>query len=249
MKHVFISYAREDREFARQLSARLRESRLTPWQDLRNLVGGDSWQETIDTALRNAAALVVIMSPHATASQYVTYEWAFALGAGVRVIPVLYKDTALHPRLRGIHYVDFTTGKGTPWIDLRKALPAAQGKTQVKPEIVACFNLTNGKPDTDEAGNYSIRIRMARPPRNATRVTYELHDETLTHSKWTTKSAATEFASHFWSNGDVLVTATIKTPKRALRVATTLYDALRRGHPRNRNPAVGRALQKIGPSP
>src|SRR6185295_8585956 len=123
MRHVFISYAREDKDFAHELSRRLRESRVTPWQDLRNLVGGDSWQEKIDTALRNAAALVVIMSPHATRSQYVTYEWAFALGAGVRVIPILYRDATLHPRLKGLHFVDFTTGRGTPWVDLRNALP------------------------------------------------------------------------------------------------------------------------------
>src|SRR5258708_32003422 len=123
MKHVFVSYAREDMDFARQLTKQLRESGRIPWQDLRNLRGGDNWQATIDDALRNAEALVVVMSPQATKSQYVTYEWAFALGAGVRVIPVVKKRTELHPRLSTIQHIDFTTRRGTPRVDLRKALP------------------------------------------------------------------------------------------------------------------------------
>jgi len=246
MKHVFISYAREDREFALEMSHRLRESRVRPWQDLRNLVGGDSWQETVDTALRNAAALIVIISPHASRSQYVTYEWAFALGAGVRVIPVLYKETRLHPRLKSIHYIDFASGRGTPWIDLRRALPFRAAKTQVKPELNAWFSLVDDEPEIDDDGDYSVRVGVVKAPRNAQKVTYELHDETLKHSKWTTKAAATQFASQFWSNGDLLVTATINTPKREIKVVSSLYDALRRGHRRGANSAVKRALKRIG---
>src|SRR2546425_2384864 len=108
MKHIFVSYAREDKDFARQLTLRLRESGRIPWQDLSNLKPGVNWQSAIDDALRNAEALVVVMSPQATKSQYVTYEWAFALGAGVLVIPVVKKRTDLHPRLSSIQYIDFT---------------------------------------------------------------------------------------------------------------------------------------------
>src|SRR5229473_2093889 len=112
VKHVFVSYAREDKDFARQLSLRLRESGRIPWQDLSDLKGGETWESTIDAALRGAEALVVIMSPHATKSQYVTYEWAFALGAGVLVIPVVKKRAKLHRRLSSLHYIDFTTRRG-----------------------------------------------------------------------------------------------------------------------------------------
>jgi hypothetical protein len=105
MKHL-RSYAHEDKDFAQQLNRRLRASPQIPWQDRINLRGGRDWQDDIDNALRNAEALVVVMSPRATKSQYVTYEWAFALGAGVPVIPVLKKPTKLHPRLNTLHYVD-----------------------------------------------------------------------------------------------------------------------------------------------
>ena len=42
----------------------------------------------IDLSIKNAFALIVIMTPEAKASEYVTYEWAFAWGVVVKVIPV-----------------------------------------------------------------------------------------------------------------------------------------------------------------
>ncbi len=55
------------------------------------------------------------MSPEAKASEYVTYEWAFAWGAGVKVLPVIYKDTPLHPRLEALQHLDFTNRTIRPW--------------------------------------------------------------------------------------------------------------------------------------
>lgn len=61
-------------------------------------------------------ALVVLLFTKAAArSRYVTYEWSFALGVGIRVIPVLLEAGAeLHPRLEGIQRVVATSGKA-PW--------------------------------------------------------------------------------------------------------------------------------------
>lgn len=245
MKHVFVSYAREDKDFARQLTRQLRESGRIPWQDLRNLRGGDYWQTTIDDALRDAEALVVIMSPQATRSQYVTYEWAFALGAGVRVIPVVRKRTSLHPRLSSIQYIDFTTRRGAPWVNLRKSLPPQPSTIRIGPEIRARFSVVGGQPQK-ENGYYEIQVYLHNAPRAADKVTYEFHDETLTRSKWPTRAAAASFESTFLSNGDSLITASIRTPgKKPLRIASSLYDALRRGHGSNPGPRIQRALRKI----
>jgi hypothetical protein len=244
MKHVFVSYAREDARFAGELTRRLRATRRTPWQDLRNLIGGDDWRVTIDDALRNADVLLVVMSPGATKSQYVTYEWAFALGAGVRVIPVLHKRTKLHPRLSLLQYIDFAAGNGTPWVDLWKALPPpSRSDGQHEPEIVARFNLINGKPQIDR-GYYIILITVVQVLRGARAVTYELHDETLAQRKWTTKAAGSDFESQMWSNGDILVTAAIHSQK-SIRIASTLYEALRRGHGTSPNENIRRALHKL----
>jgi len=79
----------------------------------------------IDLAIKNAFALVVIMTPEAKASEYVTYEWAFAWGVGIRVIPIMLRSTQLHPRLDALQYLDFTNVKSRPWDKLIEEVKAA----------------------------------------------------------------------------------------------------------------------------
>src|ERR1019366_5900882 len=67
-----------------------------------------------DQAIKNAFAMVVIMTPEARASEYVTYEWSFAVGLGIRIIPLKCKATTLHPRLEAFQYLDFTNNV-RPW--------------------------------------------------------------------------------------------------------------------------------------
>lgn len=245
-KHIFVSYAEEDRKFAQRLNKSLLESGRIAWQDRTNIKGGDNYQEKIDKAIRNAEALVVVMSPWATRSQYVTYEWAFALGAGIRVIPVVVKkQTTLHPRLTAIHYIDFTTRSGSPWVSLRDALPKLPSTIVIGPEIRAKFNLVHGKPE--QRGDYFvIDVYISGAPQGADQVTYEFHDETLKTGKWPSKSSASEFRSTILSNGDSLLTASIRTPgKKPLRIASPLYEALKLGHGTRAKPEIKKAIWKI----
>ncbi len=72
------------------------------------------------------------MSPDAKASEYVTYEWAFAWGCGIKVIPVMYRKTELHPRLGALQYLDFT-GRIRPWDSLMKTLKTVESKPVPSP--------------------------------------------------------------------------------------------------------------------
>jgi TIR domain-containing protein len=249
MKHVFVSYAREDRgdkDFARELARRLRALDRIPWQDFRNLRGGDYWQAAIDDALRNAEALVVVLSPYSTASRFVTYEWAFALGAGIRVIPVVRKNskkTEPHPRLLTIQHIDFNSHR-TPWVDLRKALPARPSPTEDTSEIRAEFNIIGGKPEM-QRGYYVIRVYIYEPPRSAEQVTYEWHDETLSKRRWRTRAKSKSFESSILSNGDILLTATIRTPGKKELIVSSLSEALQRSYGKRPSKAIHRALRRI----
>jgi hypothetical protein len=244
MKHVFVAYAREDAEFARRLSKRLEVSYRLPWQDLRNLKGGKPWLPAIDDALRKAEALVVVMSPHATQSQYVTYEWAFAVGAGIPVIPVIAEKTdELHPKIESLQYIDFTTGRGSPWVNLLKSLPGPPTIIPIGSEIRAKFSVVGGKPEKED-GYYLLSVFLHKPPRGADQVTYEFHEETLEKTRYLTKAA--NFELSIQSNGDLLLTAVIRRPgKKTLRIDSSLYDALRRGHGSKVSPQVKRALGVI----
>ena len=114
-KHIFISYKHEDQEFAENLIHRIEKAGFKPWVDHDQLHIGDDWRNGIDEAIKNSFALIVIMSPEAKTSEYVTYEWAFAWGAGVKVLPIIYKDTPLHPRLEALQHLNFINPKSRPW--------------------------------------------------------------------------------------------------------------------------------------
>jgi HEAT repeat protein len=122
--HFFISYNREDGDFAEIVRNRIREAGFNIWMDTEGLRAGDNWREEIDRAIKDAFALIVVITPAAKTSEYVTYEWAFALGVGVKVIPVLLKPAELHPRLETLQYLDFTNRMARPWDNLISALRA-----------------------------------------------------------------------------------------------------------------------------
>jgi TIR domain/PBS lyase HEAT-like repeat len=122
MAHIFISYARDDAAFAELLRDRLTAAGFEPWKDTESLRAGGVWAEEIDQAIVEAAALVVILTPESKQSEYVTYEFAFALGNGVPIIPLMLRPTRPHPRLEKFHYENFADGEPPPWDNLIKRL-------------------------------------------------------------------------------------------------------------------------------
>jgi len=113
--HFFVSHDHSDGDFAELMTLRLKEYGYNAWTDIEKLPVGEDWRFEIDNSIKAATAVIVVMSPDARLSEYVTYEWAFALGHGTRVIPILLKQTSLHPRLASLQYLDFTNRVGRPW--------------------------------------------------------------------------------------------------------------------------------------
>jgi CheY-like chemotaxis protein len=149
-QQVFISYHHEDADSAENLMNKIKGAGFDLWVDSENLGAGDEWQASIDQAIKRAFALIVIMTPNAQASEYVTYEWSFAWGAGIKVIPLMYKQTQLHPRLKTLQYLDFTNYSTRRWDKLIEALKLAasshpslptQTPQDVSPEIVEAAKL------------------------------------------------------------------------------------------------------------
>lgn len=118
-KHVFISYKREDRRYVNELEKRIQKAGLATWTD-KEISAGENWETAIDAAIQDAFALVLVMTPKARASEYVTYEWSYAMGLGVTIIPVLFESTDVHPKLHKIQNFDFTGRKS--WTELLERL-------------------------------------------------------------------------------------------------------------------------------
>ena len=62
----------------------------------------------------SAISILVLLNRNSTNSTYVTYEWAFALGSGKDIIPILLEDCEIHSRIRVLQYFDFK-GQKRPW--------------------------------------------------------------------------------------------------------------------------------------
>jgi len=121
MSHILISHSHEDSRFTENLCTELSKEGFDVWVDTKIRASQD-WREAIDDAIKRATALIVIITPLSKASEYVTYEWAFAWGAGVTIVPILLEKTELHPRLDSLQYLDFTNRNSQPWDSLVELL-------------------------------------------------------------------------------------------------------------------------------
>ena len=61
MADIFISYSREDREFARRLADALERENLTVWWDTK-ILGGRSFRNAIHEEIDSAAIVIVVWS-------------------------------------------------------------------------------------------------------------------------------------------------------------------------------------------
>jgi hypothetical protein len=115
LPRFFISHAKEDGDFAENLKFRLEKEGFIGWIDIDVLEAGVDWRKEIDDAILKSRGLILVLSPDSKASEYVTYEWAFALGSGRSLVPLMLKDTPVHPRLEIFQYLDFTNRRARPW--------------------------------------------------------------------------------------------------------------------------------------
>ena len=129
MPKAFISYKSTDATFADLVKTKLEAAGIDVWLDQGALRPGEEWGNAIDDGIKSADALLVIITPGSCASPYVTYEWSFALGIGIKVIPLLLEKADIHPRLRVLQYLNFIDQRRRPW---KKLLEATHGAVVAK---------------------------------------------------------------------------------------------------------------------
>ena len=107
---VFISHSHEDNALAQRVAHALREAGLDVWDD-QNILPGDNWAGKIAEALDESRAMVILLTPHALASEAVRREIEYALGKesySKRVIPVVVgavSDESFPWILRRLHMI------------------------------------------------------------------------------------------------------------------------------------------------
>lgn len=88
---IYISYADQDQDVAKEVAKRLSEAGYAVWYSAVEILPGDNWGLKVGEALEESEAMVVLLSPAALRSSRVRDEISFALGAVNycdRLIPV-----------------------------------------------------------------------------------------------------------------------------------------------------------------
>lgn len=107
-KHIFISYARENRARVAVLARLFEAEGWSVWWDRDNLPAGKQFDRIIDQAIEDAACVLVCWSGGAVASGWVIAEANEALEQN-KLLPVFLETVRPPLRFRPYHAIDFST--------------------------------------------------------------------------------------------------------------------------------------------
>lgn len=154
MGFFFISYQHDSMAFADELRETIQDNDLIGWMD-HNIQGGDKWKEVIDNAIKDCYGVILVVTPAALASQYVTYEWSFAMGLSKTVVPILLESvTNWHPKLGDVQYRNFIDPTARNWPQLIDDLKAIRNRNNIPEAIQSAKRALRGshrEPDWKEA--------------------------------------------------------------------------------------------------
>ena len=92
---VFVSYAREDRDWVSVATNLLNAGGARVFADVRDTACGDRWQNVLKSTLQPVERVLVFWSRHAAESGWVRQECRIALRNGKRVVLIPVDDTPL----------------------------------------------------------------------------------------------------------------------------------------------------------
>lgn len=106
---VFISYSQQDAAIATRIQENLDAAGLQVWIDKKVIQPGDSFLEKMSEGLANASYVILLCSPAAMASRWVTREWMSTLARNDSVLlPVKVAPVEMPTLLADILYIDLT---------------------------------------------------------------------------------------------------------------------------------------------
>jgi hypothetical protein len=114
---VFVSYSREDLEFADQLVAGLILWGFEPLIDRTGISGGEAWQERLGNLIREADTVAFVLSRASAASPICGWEVEEAVRLSKRILPVVcgsLEGTSPPAQLQDLNYIYFYREPETP---------------------------------------------------------------------------------------------------------------------------------------
>jgi hypothetical protein len=125
MADIFISYAREDREWVEKLANALTGEGYTVWWDW-DLLVGKRYRETIETELQVCKATVVVWSQHSIRSDFVRDEAEEGQQRNI-LVPLLKENVRPPAGFRQLQTADLTQWTGLPdHVEFRRMMRGLQ---------------------------------------------------------------------------------------------------------------------------
>jgi hypothetical protein len=107
---VFISYSRDDLDFADQLAAALDFSGFECFIDREGISGGEEWKRSLGGLIREADTVVFVLTPNSACSPICDWEVEEATRLNKRILPIVCRPlegVSPPPRLRELNYIFF----------------------------------------------------------------------------------------------------------------------------------------------
>src|ERR1017187_3119155 len=192
----FISYAREDAEFALKLAADLRQAGVNVWVDRFDIPVGKNWPRAVEEALDSCGQFLLILSPVSVLSDNVMAELNSALDEKKPVFPVLYQACRLPFRVRASQYADFTADYRTGFSTLLKALAVVQAPEQAEHPLEIAPAKVNPKDGLTYVWIPPGRFQMGCSPGDSKGWSDEkpAHQVTITKCFWMGETPVTQEA-------------------------------------------------------
>lgn len=180
MTHVFLSYLEEDSALAEATQKEIEKAGFEVWIDpSRSRFMDSTWHHGIDNAIGESFVMVIILTPQSLQSALITYEWSFALGIGVTIIPVLFKEAQIPRRLLVLKCLDFS--ENWIWDDLIELVKEA--RDAYNPDAIRVSQEMKTITNVEEAKEHRLVIDSG-----GGRVAYAMENSVITIGRDTTNS-------------------------------------------------------------
>ena|SRR5579871_6781169 len=131
MSSYFISYSSADRPTAARLADDLREAGIHIWFDQTDIQPSERWDRAVEAGLRQAAGVLLVMSPRSIASENVLDEISLTMDAGKPIVPLMIEACQPPLRLARVQYIDATRDYSAALARCKAVIAAHQGSPSV----------------------------------------------------------------------------------------------------------------------